>query len=77
MHDKIVPLRERLEEAHQRSALVLAREGKKRCPKTEEVVDARIFELEAEIFDAIVLSPDDVTEELIARSSGDARQRST
>ncbi len=76
MHDRIVPLKERLEEAHQRSALVLAREGKARCPQTEEAVDARIFELEAEIFNAIGLSPDNVTEELIARCSGDARQRS-
>jgi hypothetical protein len=71
MHDRIVPLKERLEEAHQRSAVAMAKAGKTRCRETEEAVDARIFELEAEIFAAIGLSPDDVTEEFIARDWAD------
>lgn len=75
MHNRIVPLKERLEEAHRRSALVLVREGKARCQETEKAVDARIFELEAEIFEAIGLSPDDVTEELIGRDSASAKHR--
>jgi len=43
MHDTIVPLRERLEEAHHRSGIVLARAGKQRDINTEQKVDALIF----------------------------------
>jgi hypothetical protein len=73
MHDTIAPLRARLEEAHQRSAIALAKAGKARCLETEKAVDARIFELEAEIFDVIGLAPDDLTEELVDRYFADAK----
>jgi uncharacterized protein len=75
MHDTIVPLKQRLEDAHQRSALAMAKAGKTRNVAMEQAVDARIFELEAEIFDVIGLNPDDVTEELIARDSIDLQRR--
>ena len=62
MHDTIVPLKERLEEAHRRSALALAEAGRPRRGDMEKKVDALIFKLEAEIFDQIGLCPDDVTD---------------
>ncbi len=75
MHDTIVPLRERLEDAHRRSAVAMAKAGIRRSIQVEQAVDARIFELEAEIFAVIGLAPDEVTEELIARESADAHRR--
>ena len=74
MHDRIVPLKERLDEAHERSALIQAQAGKPRRVDMEEKVDAEIFRLEEEIFSQIGLDPDDVTDELIdgypARNGG-------
>ena len=65
MHDTIVPLAKRLDEAHQRSALVLAEAGQSRRRDIEEKVDALIFRLEAEIFSHLDLRPDDVTDAFI------------
>jgi len=65
MHDTIVPLRDRLEEAHRRSGSLLANAGKQRDTETEEKVDALIFELESEIFAHLDLAPDTVTSEFI------------
>lgn len=65
MHDTIVPLAERLDEAHQRSAIALAKAGQPRRQDMEEKVDALIFQLEAEIFSRLDLHPDDVTDAFI------------
>ncbi len=65
MHDKIVPLRERLEEAHRRSAIVLAQTGQPRRIDIEQRVDAQIFRLEEKIFSKIGLDPDGVDDEFI------------
>ena len=65
MHDRIVPLKERLEEAHERSALIQTQAGRPRRVDMEKKVDAQIFRLEEEIFSQIGLDPDDVTDELI------------
>jgi len=62
MHDTIVPLKERLEEAHERSALVMAQAGIARNTEMEAKVDAQIFRLEAELFAPIGLEPDEVTD---------------
>jgi len=74
MHEKIVPLKERLEEAHRRSAIVLAQASQPQHVDVEKKVDALIFQLEDEIFRQIGLDPDDVTDESIDRyaSSGDS-----
>jgi hypothetical protein len=65
MHDRIVPLKERLEEAHRRNALVFPDDDAERRTALERQVDGLIFELEAEIFRRFDAQPDDVTEELI------------
>jgi len=65
MHDTIVPLAERLDEAHQRSAIALAKAGQPRRRDMEEKVDALIFQLEAEIFSRLDLHPNDVTDAFI------------
>jgi uncharacterized protein len=72
MHDKIVPLKERLEEAHRRSAIVQAQAGKPHRVDVERQVDALILQLEEEIFRQIDFDPDEVTAEFIDRyaSSG-------
>ena len=72
MHDTIVPLKERLDEAHRRSALVPAQAGIPRNTEMEAKVDALIFKLEAEIFDPIGLDPDEVTDAYIDNYSTDA-----
>jgi uncharacterized protein len=66
MRDKIVPLRDRLEEAHQRHAhLRETRAGRK---VDTAKVDLLIFELETEIFGKIGLDPIQVTDELVQLS---------
>lgn len=65
MHERIVPLGERLEEAHRRSVLFCARAGLHRDVEVERKVDALIFKLEEEIFGLIDLSPDEVDEAFI------------
>ncbi len=72
MHDTIVPLKERLEEAHQRSALVLAQAGIPRDTEMETKVDAQICKLEAEVFSAIDLDPDEVTDAYIDKHATDS-----
>ena len=63
MHDAIVPLRERLDEAHSRNA---ARRKAAGFDDAEiEEIDAAIFALEAELFDVIALEPNAVTSEWI------------
>jgi len=59
MHDKIVPLKERLEEAHRRNAA--QRNCANQAKLSTERIDAAIFELEREIFDKIGLEPHEVT----------------
>lgn len=73
MHDTIVPLKDRLEDAHRRSSIAMAKAGIARCLEMEKAVDARILELEAEIFDVLGLSPDAVTEEFIDRYLADTK----
>lgn len=71
MHERIVPLAERLEDAHRRSALVCIKTGLDRDVETERKVDALIFKLEGELFNSIHLVPDQVDEAFIdAYSSG-------
>ena len=67
MHDKIVPLKARLEEAHKRSSA-------QRYPTDQSILDIKridtlIFELEREIFGRVGLEPDDLPAELIESSS--------
>jgi len=59
MHDRIVPLKERLEEAHRRN--VPGRNCANQAKLDSERIDAAIFELEGEIFDKIGLEPHEVT----------------
>lgn len=63
MHDKIVPLMERLDEAHKRNAA--RRQAAGIDPAEIARVDAAIVELEAELFGPTGLDPDAVTAELI------------
>ena len=63
MHDRIVALKERLDEAHERHA---RSHGTTARSKADTVrVDHLIFELENEIFDKLGLDPLDVTDESI------------
>ncbi len=65
MHDKIVPLKERLEEAHKRNVHLHGTQTQSDI-KTGEV-DPLIFELEEEIFNKIELNPLEVTDELLMK----------
>lgn len=62
MHDRIVPLKQRLEEAHKRN--VHLRQTQAQSKVDIEKVDALIFELEQEIFNEIDLDPVEITDEL-------------
>ena len=63
MHDQIVPLQERLDEAHHRNA---ARRKASGIDFAEiERIDVAIFDLQAELFSLIGLDPDAVTGEFI------------
>jgi hypothetical protein len=63
MHDTIVPLRTRLDEAHRRNA------ARRRAAGFDDAdmvrIDAAVFALEAELFDTIGLEPDVVTSDFI------------
>nr|MBP8910336.1 hypothetical protein [Phycisphaerae bacterium] len=63
MHDKIVPLQERLDEAHKRNA------AKRKAAGIDSAeiarIDAAIFALEKDLFDLIELDPNAVTAEFI------------
>ena len=63
MHDRIVPLDERLQEAHKRN--VLQRGSTAQSKLKAARVDALIFKLEAEIFARIGLNPLEVTDDFI------------
>jgi len=63
MHDKIVPLEERLTEAHKRNVHFYKTEAQRLS--TIAKVDPLIYRLEKEIFDEIGLSPLDITDEFI------------
>jgi hypothetical protein len=63
MHDVIVPLQERLDEAHARSAAMHGT-SKEREEKIA-VIDALIFEMEKEIFDEIGIEADLVDDRFI------------
>lgn len=63
MHDKIMPLKERLEEAHSRN--IRLRDGQTQGDINTSKVDPLIFKLEEEIFSKIGLAPLDVTDEYI------------
>jgi len=66
MHDKIVPLKDRLEEAHERNRHQPNSAAQNNIDT--EKVDLLIFKLEEEIFDRIHLNPLDVTSEFIDRN---------
>jgi len=63
MHDKIVPLEERLTEAHKRNVHFYKTETQRRI--TIAKVDPLIYRLEKEIFDEIGLTPLDIMDEFI------------
>ncbi len=63
MHHRIVPLQERLEEAHRRNAAKRRAAGV--APQEIARIDAAIADLETELFAPIGLDPDGVTGELI------------
>lgn len=63
MHDKIVPLEERLTEAHKRNVFLYDTEAQSKIITAK--VDPLIYSLEKEIFDEIGLSPLDITDEFI------------
>jgi len=74
MHDKIVTLKERLDEVHRRHA---GRRGSAaRSQIDNEQIDALIFELEREIFEKIGLQPNEVTEGFIDSYGGGTRRNS-
>jgi len=64
MHNKVVPLRQRLEEAHKRNIYMHGSKEQSRINTSK--VDPLIYKLEQELFSKIDLEPQDVTEELIA-----------
>ncbi|MHC5076874.1 MAG: hypothetical protein ACYTFM_10645, partial [Planctomycetota bacterium] len=63
MHDKIAPLKERLEEGHKRNVHLHDSEEQSRIDTAK--VDPLIFELEKEIFERIGLDPLQITDEFI------------
>jgi len=69
MHDKIVSLRQRLEDAHRRHAALRQAAGIDDAQIAR--IDEAIFELEAELFGPTGLDPDAVTSELIDKCGSD------
>ena len=63
MHDKIVPLEERLKEGHKRNAFLHGSKAQSKINTAK--VDPLIYRLEQEIFDKIGLNPCKVTDEFI------------
>jgi len=63
MHDRIVPLKDRLDEAHKRHRHKQGTTAHRRTDTAK--VDAQIFKLEQEIFDKIGLDPVEVTDEFV------------
>jgi putative nucleotidyltransferase with HDIG domain len=69
MHDRIVPLKERLEEAHKRYAGLRRANVKPTLDTTK--IDGLIYKLEKEIFTKISLDPLDVTADLVRPGRGE------
>jgi 5'-deoxynucleotidase YfbR-like HD superfamily hydrolase len=67
MHDRIVPLKQRLEEAHKRNAPRPKAQGDINPAK----IDRLIYKLEKEIFDKIDLDPLAVTADLVSPGRGE------
>jgi putative nucleotidyltransferase with HDIG domain len=63
MHDKIVPLEERLTEAHKRNVFFYKTEAQSKVIIAK--VDPLIYSLEKEIFDKIDFNPHQITDEFI------------
>jgi len=63
MHDRIVPLKDRLDEAHKRHRHKQGTTAHRRTDTAK--VDAQIFKLEQEIFDKIGLSPIGIIDEFV------------
>jgi uncharacterized protein len=63
MHEKIVPLEERLREGHKRNVFLHGTAAQSKINTAK--VDPAIYKLEKEIFEKIGLDPLEVTEELI------------
>jgi len=63
MHDKIVPLKQRLAEGHKRNIHMHGSAAKSKINTAK--VDPLIFQMEKEIFEKIGLDPLEVTEEFI------------
>ena len=63
MHDKIVPLEERLTEAHRRNVFFYKTQAQRLS--TIAKVDPLIYSLETEIFDKIDFNPNQITDEFI------------
>ena len=64
MHDKVVTLKERLQDAHDRNVHLYQTRAQNKIDTAE--VDRLIFELEQEIFAKIGLNPVEVTDESIS-----------
>jgi uncharacterized protein len=64
MHDKVVGLKERLQEAHDRNVHLYQTQAQYKLDTAE--IDRLIFELEQEIFAEIGLNPIEVTDESIS-----------
>lgn len=69
MHDRIVPLKQRLEEAHKRYATW--RQAKVQPALDTNKIDRLIYKLEKEIFDKIDLDPLAVTADLVSPGRGE------
>ena len=63
MHDKIVPLKQRLTESHKRNVHLHGSAAQRKINTAK--VDPLIYEMEKEIFEKFGLDPLDVTEEFI------------
>jgi putative nucleotidyltransferase with HDIG domain len=63
MHDKIAPLKQRLEEGHKRNIHLHGSEEQSRLNTAK--IDPLIFQMEKEIFEKINLNPLEITDEFI------------
>lgn len=72
MHDKIVPLRQRLQDGHKRNVHLHGSPAQSRINTAK--IDPLIYKLEKEIFDKIGLEPTEVTDEFIDSYGNEQRQ---
>jgi len=63
MHERIVPLKQRLCEGHKRNVFLHGSAAQSKINTAK--VDPLIYRLEKEIFDKLALDPLEITEELI------------